>query len=44
MAVQEAADLSRGEVITLVRNGFEASWLDREEKDAYLGAVDAASA
>jgi len=41
MAVQAAADLSRAEVVQLVRNAFEAAWLDDQARDEYLGAVDA---
>jgi adenosine deaminase len=44
MAVQAAADLSRAEVVQLVRNAFEAAWLDDQARDEYLGAVDAYAA
>jgi adenosine deaminase len=40
VAVQEAADLSRAEVEQLVRNAFEAAWVDDPTRDEYLGAVD----
>ena len=40
MAVQAAADLSRAEVVQLVRNAFEAAWVDDPTRDEYLGAVD----
>jgi adenosine deaminase len=40
MAVQAAADLSRAEVVQLVRNAFEAAWVDDPTHDEYLGAVD----
>lgn len=41
VAVQAAADLSRAEVVQLVRNAFEAAWVDDRARDEYLGAVDA---
>ena len=39
-AVQEAAGLTRDEVVRLVRNAFETSWLDEPERGAYLARVD----
>jgi adenosine deaminase len=44
MAVQAAADLSRAEVVQLVRNAFEAAWLDRPARDGYVAAVNAFAA
>ncbi|MFQ5553782.1 MAG: adenosine deaminase [Acidimicrobiia bacterium] len=41
IAVAEAASLTSEEVMRLVSNGFEASWLPRDDKDAYLAAVAA---
>jgi adenosine deaminase len=39
VAVQEAADLSREAIVTLVGNAFEASWLDEADKSEYLAAL-----
>lgn len=39
--VQQEADLGIGEITQLVRNGFEASWLDDTDRAEYLGRVDA---
>jgi adenine deaminase len=39
--VQQEADLGIGEITQLVRNGFEASWLDDMDRAEYLGRVDA---
>ena len=41
VAVQQAAGLSRDEVVRLVRNGFEAAWLPDADKKEYLAVVDA---
>lgn len=40
-AVIEALDLSREDIITLVNNGFKASFLDEVSKQRYLTAVKA---
>ncbi len=39
-AMQEALDLTREEIVTLARNSFEASFLSRTEKDAFLSRLD----
>ena len=39
-ALQEAAGLSRAEMAQLAKNGFEASWLTMQRKEAYVRAVD----
>jgi len=41
VAVQAAADLSQADVGQLVRNAFEAAWIDQPARDHYLAAVDA---
>ena len=41
IAMQEALDLSREEIVTLARNSFEASFLSRAEKDAQLAGIEA---
>ncbi len=41
-AVSEALDLSREQVLTLVRNSFEGAFLPDEDKARHLAAVDAA--
>ena len=43
-ALVDAVDLSRDEIIQLVRNSFEASFLDRQTKDRHLAAVHEISA
>ena len=40
VATQEAADLSRDQVVRLVANAFEASWLPADEKRALRGRLD----
>jgi adenosine deaminase len=40
MAVQAGADFSRAEVVQLVRNAFEAAWLDDRARAEYLGTID----
>ena len=40
IAVQEAADLTRDQIVRLVTNAFEASWLPPEEKRALRGRLD----
>ena len=39
-ALHEALDLTKEEVVTLVKNGFEASFLTKEEIDSYLNQID----
>ena len=39
IAMQEALNLSRDEIVTLARNSFEASFLSRKEKDAQLARL-----
>jgi adenosine deaminase len=39
IAVQEAAQLTRDEIVQLARNAFTVSWLPREERDGYLDAL-----
>ena len=40
VATQEAANLTRDQVVQLVANAFEASWLPAEEKQALRGRLD----
>ena len=42
--VQEEVDLGRDQLLQLSRNAFEASWLPRARKDAYLAELDAYAA
>jgi len=44
VALQEAADLTRDEMVQLAKNGFMISWLPDDEKARYLNAVDAYAA
>jgi adenine deaminase len=44
VALQEAANLTRDEMVQLAKNGFTISWLPDDEKERYLGAVDAYAA
>ena len=39
-AVQQAANLSRDEVVRLARNAFAIAWLDERDRDEHLRAVD----
>ena len=41
LAITEALDLSRAELIQLQRNAFEICWLSRAARDAYLAELDA---
>ena len=41
LAVQREAGLSKAETVQLARNAFEASWLPRTRKDAYVAELDA---
>jgi len=44
LAVHREVGLSKGELVQLARNAFEASWLPRSRKDAYLSELDAFTA
>ena len=44
VALQEAANLTRDEMVQLAKNGFMISWLPDDEKARYLNAVDAYAA
>lgn len=44
VALQEAANLTRDEMVQLAKNGFTISWLPDDEKTRYLSAVDAYAA
>ena len=44
VALQEAANLTRDEMVQLAKNGFTISWLPDDEKERYLSAVDAYAA
>ena len=41
IAIAEALDLTRHELLQLQRNAFEVSWLPRDTRDAYLAELDA---
>ena len=40
-AVQQAASLTRDEIVQLTRNAFTIAWLPPEQRDVYLEALDA---
>lgn len=40
VAVQDAANLTRDEMVQLAKNGFTISWLPEDEKARYLGVID----
>jgi adenosine deaminase len=44
IAVQEEADLSKGDLVQLARNAFEAAWLPRASKEKYLAQLEAYAA
>jgi len=44
VALQEAANLTRDEMVQLAKNGFTISWLPDDEKARYMSAVDAYAA
>ena len=44
LAVHREVGLSKAELVQLARNAFEASWLPRSRKDAYLSELDAFTA
>jgi adenine deaminase len=39
IAAQEEADLSKGELVQLARNAFEAAWLPRASRDRYVAQL-----
>jgi adenosine deaminase len=41
ISVQEEVDLSKGDVLQLARNAFEAAWLPRASRDGYLAQLEA---
>jgi adenosine deaminase len=43
LAVQEAVELTRDEIVQLARNAFTISWLAEADKDRYLDALEAYS-
>ena len=44
LAVQDAAQLTRENVVQLARNAFTVSWLEPQERDGYLDMLDTYSA
>jgi adenosine deaminase len=40
VAVREALDLARSDVVRLARNAFEIAWLTEQERAPYLDALD----
>jgi adenine deaminase len=44
IAVHEEADLSKGDLVQLAHNAFEAAWLPRASKDKYLAQLEAYAA
>jgi adenine deaminase len=40
LAVQDAAQLTQEDVVQLARNAFTVSWLEPDERDGYLDAVE----
>lgn len=40
IALQEAADLTRGEIVQLAKNAFAISWLRENESNRYLDAIE----
>lgn len=40
-ALEDSGRLARADLVQLVKNAFEVSWLPRADRDAYLRAVDA---
>ena len=44
VAAQEAVNLTADEIVQLTRNAFAISWLEREDKDKYLDAVESYAA
>jgi adenine deaminase len=44
IALQEAANLTRDEIVRLAKNGFIISWLPEDEKERHIRAVEAYAA
>ncbi len=44
LALQDAASLTRAEVVRIVKNAFSISWLPEDDRERYLRAVDAYAA
>ncbi|HXQ95289.1 MAG TPA: adenosine deaminase [Candidatus Acidoferrales bacterium] len=44
LALQDAASLTRAEVIRIMKNAFSISWLPEDDRESYLRAVDAYAA
>ena len=40
IAIQKALDLSKAEIVTLVKNGFNATWLSESDKTYWCAKVD----
>jgi len=40
VAVQNAVDLSRDELVQISRNAFEVTWLPKEDRQAYVDALE----
>jgi adenosine deaminase len=40
VAVQEAVHLSRDQLVQLARNSFDVSWLEQEDRDGYVDALE----
>ncbi|HOY31712.1 MAG TPA: adenosine deaminase [Bacteroidales bacterium] len=40
IAIQQALNLTSDDIITLVKNSFEASFIDKQQKEKYLSMVD----
>ena len=40
LAVQDAARLTRQDVVQLARNAFTVSWLEPDERDGYLDTLE----
>jgi adenosine deaminase len=41
IALQDAANLTRDDILQLARNAFAVSWLAPEERERYTDALDA---
>jgi adenosine deaminase len=44
LAVHEAINLSKGEIVRLSRNAFDVTWLPQEDRKAYVDALEAYAA
>ncbi len=40
IALQQAADLTRGEIVQLAKNAFAIGWLGEDDRNRYLDAID----